>query len=284
MTGFLPKGVDRKLEAAARILEFCKEPRGFNEIVTFSEERDIYSRMKVKELLIHLREKNFLRLDKGLKGKSDSYLVTEEGIAEVSKISGYQRGILMDPVLTGEMEITITLKKGPETSLIGEALRDMEIRALQGNPERQKVLGTLIGSLIKSYSLATRTESEIPRGAFVEMDGRFVQVSVCSKRESDAIREMIHSGHLDKGNEVQHISQLLHVFGMRALMEIYSGHKRTNFEPNSLAYTGMLLALDKAGHLGKGLAEFETTKEKIKIWKQIRDSANTQIRILSQEA
>jgi hypothetical protein len=94
------------------------------------------------------------------------------------------------------------------------------------------------------------------------------------------IREIIDSGHLEKGNEISHISWLLHIFAGRALQEIYRKHKQTDFAA-SVAVTILPAAIDSSGILGKTLAQIN---DKSKFWKNIRDFAQTQIRILQAEA
>jgi hypothetical protein len=268
----------RRIRAKVRILKYCEDPRGFNEVADFAEEEEIYSRVKTKEILAELVNSKSLELKKGQHGSKDQYLTSALGKLEIDRAMQLLEGKLTGAIPIAPMSLTLTFNTSDlPPGIVSEAMFRSHKEILE-DPQRSKELATLIGSIVTSYAQQNISDATVAKGAFTA-DGKFTMVTVFSRGESLRFREVVGSGTLQKGNEVPHLSNLLYVLGTRALLEIYKSHEHGNFQPKTIAATYMGLRIGEDRVFEGHLADLNTLEMARKMKREIE----TQIKILSSQ-
>jgi DNA-binding PadR family transcriptional regulator len=261
----------RRGERLVRIIEFCDSSRTRNDVVAFAKREKVGVKKTIEDDLRYLLSKGWLSCTKHSKpGLADYYTATESGKLEARNWRRTQKGELRGLIPGGPLKITYEFPKEGPGSLIGDVLRDLQLKVLN-DPKRREEIFTLIGSMLMVHAQRAKDEITTFEGKFLS-DGRYQMAMMFSRDESIRLRKMAESGKFETGKEEKHLAELIGLFGIGLLSDLYRAHEHSGFIPDNTVISFVPFSTDNSGKFQHRPAQVPNLEERIRKTFELHDS------------
>ena len=221
--------------------------------------------------LRYLLSKGWLSCTKRTKpGLADYYTATESGKIETRTWRRMQKGESTGLIPGGPLMITYEFPKEGPGSLIGDILRDLQLKVLN-DPKRREEIFALIGSMLMVHTQRDKDDITTYEGKFLS-DGRYQMALMFSRADSIRLRKMAQSGKFETGKEEVHLAELIGLFGIRLLLDLFRAHEESGFIPDNTVISFVPFSTDHSGKLQHRPAQVPNLEERVRKTFKLHDS------------
>jgi len=164
-------------------------------------------------------------------------------------VKGQYPGLI--PVGPVNITVTVGLESDSSTGIIGASMKK-QFEAQMSDTTIRAEFRRVISTIIDFYSEEHDDNAINGYGQFTP-DGRFILYAVFPTIDSLRLREMVKSGHLEKGREKEQPTYMILSLGWKVLTDVFKKHKENEFRPGAAMLNYLLLSTDESGMLNKGI-------------------------------